>query len=339
MFFTHREVSGGEVLPLLQKATLNAAGGPPVSATVVTLALLVESQEASPWTALAEELAVTHPARIIVIRPSSPAESSRMDVKVGATVTPRPNQPPLLYSEYLELVLSGSLAMHWIDLVQPLVRSNLPAYLWWLSGPPAKDFRWDLLQGAFSQFVLDSGQHPLADWRITLWRAMDVGIRVNDLQWIRLLPWRRMLADAGDHPLGADALFTPRSIAMRWPHERLGEGLLLVGWLAERLKWIPDPHRHRFERPDGGTVDLVWHEGPVPGLAFSQNDLSLDIGPHDASLRVQVHQSGQTVWSLDHPLSQTDHRTTLLQLLSQGHDTNYEGALTWALAALNRPFG
>lgn len=334
---TYREIAGSDLLPLYKQFIRNATGGPhPVSATVLTLALYVDHHPSDVWNRLAEQLAESHPSRVLVIRPSASAEGApRLDVKIGAAIAPRSHQWARVYSEFLELTIKGALRTHWIDFVQPLILSDLPAYLWWLAKPPDKSFRWDLLAGAFSHFILDSGQSPLREWSQSLWRAMDGGLAVDDLEWFRLSGWRVALADLGDHPQWQETLFNPTSLHLHWPRAQLGNAFLLLGWLAERLQWISLPHRKQFQKPDGGQLSYVWSDAERPSLEIEQGETRLRVARVQPGIAVSVEHQSDTLMKRIQPEQPVDPAAALLHLLSRGHDPLYEDAVTWALTALN----
>ena len=68
---------------------------------------------------------------------------------------------------------------------------------------------------------------------------LDSDVDVVDLAWLRTIAWRERLAGSFADPSRAGLLDGLRRIYVRHHHGSIVSALLLTGWLASRLGWIP----------------------------------------------------------------------------------------------------
>jgi glucose-6-phosphate dehydrogenase assembly protein OpcA len=221
----------------------------------------------------AMDVASHHPSLAIVIR-------NQPEIKQGlirATVSAHPVSGPFNQPAPCELItmhVHGGAGTHISSLVDPLLVSGVPTYLWWLDTP---DMRSGELSDALricDALLLDSSrfQRPYQTF-IGLAEMVDRGhqrLGVADFQWIRLSPWREAIAQ----------FFAPRerSSLMRGISEvgieYAGEGrgnrvaaALLVGWLARALGW-------KLQRAVAGTG------GVVSALYLGDASRPIDVAMH-----------------------------------------------------------
>lgn len=313
----------GEDWPARRDAQLSRQLGVarPATATVLTLILWLDATAPSEnWSQLAQDLAQGHPSRVVVIHPGDPAGPPICPVTVVATIRQRAGVHPLLFSEFLYLHPQGTLATHWIDLVQPLVMADLPSYLWWVGMPPAADFPWKLLRAGVSHLVIDSSQVELSRWRSALWRAWAAQLRLEDLQWQRLRPWRMALAELADDPEMLQALGRPEALQVGW---EAGEDdlTLLLGWLAARLNWPAAALADVVVRRQANPAALALH---LPGAKATLRRR----GPQVELHRDQAEDAPRLYPAVPNRLS------ALREVLSRGHDPLFDQALERALRAI-----
>lgn len=240
-------------------------GAVPMSAAVMTLGIYVDPATRLDWQSI-EQVTEQHPARILIIQPGDPSSRfNGLDAEVRAEVdqSEEPGRPPLLFSECLSMTLSGQTAAYWIDWVQPLIRSNIPAYLWWAGRQPDDHFRWDLLSQSFQSLILDSHTLSMEKWHRLADRASAHRMVVMDLDWARGLPARRLLAEACDDTVVRRVLSNPDRIVITAPVE---DQLMLPStwlWLSWRLGWD-------LGLPPCGRPGLRVHitGGPIPAWTF-----------------------------------------------------------------------
>src|SRR3989442_11781388 len=76
-----------------------------------------------------------HPAQAIVIREEAGARGSAVDASIVTDVL-RPAMSCAVECEIVTLHVSGAVADHVGALVDPLLVSGVPTYLWWMGTPP-----------------------------------------------------------------------------------------------------------------------------------------------------------------------------------------------------------
>ncbi len=208
-------------------------------------------------------IAVHHPSLAIVVREEANVKSGRIDASITA---PPPVQvteasaagaaAPAHY-ELVTLQVRGPAATHLAGLVDPLLISGVPTYIWWLGTPPfgSKELR-DALDIA-DALVVDSARFGrpyhsflgLADTSAHAHRRLGFA----DLQWARLDPWRESMAQffapvarrpflSGISEIGID--YTGAGRGNRIPPATL------VGWMASALGW-------KLQRAVGGAGGVV----------------------------------------------------------------------------------
>lgn len=108
---------------------------------------------------------------------------------------------------------------------------------------------------------------------------------VVDLAWLRIAPWRERLAAHFDPPDRRPELRTLSKISVRHGVDSLISGLLLVGWLCERLGWRTELLTRHGEllrgRARGRRGEVELRLEPVTGLrvpGLSGVEIRSDLG-------------------------------------------------------------
>jgi glucose-6-phosphate dehydrogenase assembly protein OpcA len=162
--------------------------------------------------------------------------------------------------EQITMIATGSATRAAANILQPLLKPELPVYLWWLGDPPASSAAYfsDLVQLS-SRVIVDSTSflNPEQDL-LTLANIYQSfsDCAISDLNWGRLTPWRQLVAQFFDVMDYRPYLDGVSSIEIEHAAEpfalqtRTEEGdvspnpacaLLLAGWLKGILGWsIPD---------------------------------------------------------------------------------------------------
>lgn len=228
------DVRVADVLDALQDARNNE----PRSATrtsVLTLILVARSPESAATAAEAvRELGGRHPARsvsILIVEPRDEADGTRIDAAVrllGGEAEGR-----ALWSEDLEVRVSGPLADHLDSLIEPFTLPDLPVVVWFVDGLPSMN---DPLLGAADVVLVDA--RVFGD--VECFAILDelAGRRpVVDLSWVRLRPWRELLASLFN---GAELAPFAAGIVSARVRGKPGPRHLLGGWLRSRLDLRPN---------------------------------------------------------------------------------------------------
>ncbi|MFI5214512.1 MAG: glucose-6-phosphate dehydrogenase assembly protein OpcA [Gemmatimonadales bacterium] len=188
-------------------------------------------------------IAAQHPAQLIVIREQAELRGSKIEASIS-TDTQRPQSGSAMQCELVTLHVRGASGDHLAALLDPLLVSGVPTFLWWVGTPP---FGMPELADALricDALVVDSARFD-APYRSFLGLAEQSTSRhdhmgVADFQWSRLRPWRETIAQ----------FFTPgprrpfingiSEIGIDYSGEGRGNRIaaaLLTGWLASTLGW------------------------------------------------------------------------------------------------------
>ncbi len=334
--WTKESVRGPELLQHLPSIVPQALNGiVPISATVMTLGIYVEAAHQSDWIQTAQQIAQTHPARILILSPApSGRTEDRIDVDVHAAIEENrgPGRPPLLLSECLAMTLYGRIADYWLDWMQPLIRSDLPSYLWWLHAPPTERFRWDLLSNTFDSVIIDSHAFPLDHWLPLITASEDYGIGLMDLDWIRGAAFRHLLAESADDGRALAILEEPDHVVVtsrettRWP---LPSSWL---WLSWKLQWklgLPPCHHP--------TIDVQHAHGTASVWQFSRGDQSLVLSDAGESWSLHLVENHAVIRAWEEPRWTSGTLDDLRRLLTEGPDLLYRETLQHSLLERTEP--
>lgn len=158
--------------------------------------------------------------------------------------------------EQTTMLASGSSIRFVANIIQPLLKPDLPVYLWWIGDPPDQnDPTFAGLVDLSNRIIVDSTSFfsPEQDIRTlaALFQASPESA-LSDLNWGRLTPWRQLTIQFFDVPeyrpylAGVDSIEIEHAVAPLAVPMRTEQGdvspnptraLLLAGWLKARLGW------------------------------------------------------------------------------------------------------
>lgn len=172
-----------------------------------------------------------HPGRIVVVvgPPGDGAGGpSSMDAEVvlhGAEA-----EGHAVWSEDVRLRVRGPLLDHLDSVVEPLTLADLQVVVWFTGRPPDPA---DPLVGSADAVIVDAKtEEPGGEKSLPAVVALSRRNVVIDLSWIRLRPWRELLAGLFDGPNLRPFLDGVTRAEVRG---KPGPRLLLAGWLSSRL--------------------------------------------------------------------------------------------------------
>jgi glucose-6-phosphate dehydrogenase assembly protein OpcA len=201
-------------------------------------------------------IAAHHPSLAIIVCEQPKVRTGRID----ASITTHAIDPASAGSPHYGLVtlyVPGAAAEHLAPLVDPLILSGVPTYIWWLDTPPfgTKELA-DALK-ICDALVVDSARfdrpyHSFVGLK-DLAQTADSRLGFADFQWARLTPWRETIAQffepavrrgfkEGIAELGVDYVGEGRG-------NRIGAALL-IGWFASAMGW-------KIQRAVGGGGGVV----------------------------------------------------------------------------------
>jgi glucose-6-phosphate dehydrogenase assembly protein OpcA len=175
------------------------------------------------------------------------------------------------------VVLRGSLGAlrEAMPMVQPLVRDDLPCWVWWNSSLDEPNELLEALAPPPRRLVIDTSRGQPARCLEVLVNRIQTGQAVNDFNWLRLRSWRESLAMVFDPPSRRDALRNVVQLDIDVEGDHPVKGLLLAAWMADRLGWhLESSHpviqdgavagiAAEFQRTDGQTVRFRLMPVPV----------------------------------------------------------------------------
>jgi glucose-6-phosphate dehydrogenase assembly protein OpcA len=139
-----------------------------------------------------------------------------------------------LVLEQIELATPRDGFGHVAGVVRPLLVNDIPTHLYWAADWPASPHEFDVLLAMAGHAVVDSARFSAPATQLdALELRRRQGRRLTDLQWLRLRPWRRALAEAFER-----CAFTPgapTAVAIRHGDGALAAAMLLGRWLEQRL--------------------------------------------------------------------------------------------------------
>ncbi|HEX6484805.1 MAG TPA: glucose-6-phosphate dehydrogenase assembly protein OpcA [Ktedonobacteraceae bacterium] len=170
-------------------------------------------------------------------------------------------------------VLSSGSAMRALgNIIQLLLKPDLPVYLWWLGDPPdSGDNTFSNLMDLSDRVIFDSTGffNPEQDMR-TLAELSEAypNSALSDLNWGRITPWLQLVAQFFDTPeyrpylSGVNLIEIEHAVIPVMAQVRTEQGdvspnparaLLLAGWLKTRLGWTiaEDASGHHHDTASG----------------------------------------------------------------------------------------
>ena len=226
-------------------------------------------------------IAAHHPHVAIVVCEELSVRTGRIDASIG-THPLSPSSTVHAQCEVVSLHVRGAAGEHLAALVDPLLLSGVPVYLWWLDTPP---FGTRELLDAIricDALVVDSARFDrpyqsflgLADLALSAHRHL----RVADFQWARLEAWREAIAEFFEPKERRDYMKGIAEVGIDYVGEARGNRIaasMLVGWLASALGWkvkravggkggVLVAH---FEMESGRQLEVAFRSVPKTDLA------------------------------------------------------------------------
>jgi glucose-6-phosphate dehydrogenase assembly protein OpcA len=215
-------------------------------ACTLTLLIYVESEEAAyEVNNLVAEVARQNPCRAVIMMLEPQATPPGLEAWVSAHCHLPVAGEKQVCSEQITIRARGEAVQGLASVVLPLTVSGLPIFLWWRAGDFSPPPYFDEILRVTQHVIVDTarfsprGTHlqDLAAW------LHKFRIQLTDLNWSRITPWRDLLAQCFDSPERRPYLDRLSEVRIEYEQDsarlvtQRAQGLLLTGWLANRLGW------------------------------------------------------------------------------------------------------
>lgn len=300
-------------------------------------------------------LAAQNPCRVITLCPTF-GDDEGVSAQVSAYCpVQKSHGSNLVCCEYITLRGTKEALERVSDLVESLVVSDLPKFIWWKATPNPEQILFQTLALTSSCLILDSSYYGDAESEILKIQSLvNEQTNIADLNWYRLAPWQELTAGAFDPPERRMALTEVDRVGIDYEKGNPAQALMFLGWLASRLKWQPvsyeneggdyDLKRISFKNESGREIQAELAAIPVANPGEVLGDLTgvrLESTNHDANCNtilcsetagcMRMESGGSAQSSLvEEVTSLSDQRSDLLleqQLQSWGEDVLFEESL------------
>jgi len=211
-----------------------------------------------------------HPCRAILIlgNPSAPNAQAKAWITAHCHLLGKDTRQ--ICSEQITFRLDGDAANALPNIVFSHLDSDLPLCLWWKADfPEPLD---EKLWAWVDRLIFDSSSWHKPHHQFSIIRHISSSGKsaavLCDLNWTRLHAWRFALASQFDNASAFPHLSQVESLALRCaPGSRIA-ALLLMGWLAGRLKWRLDAENESFVTTNDRRIPFHIEETPGPDLSL-----------------------------------------------------------------------
>jgi glucose-6-phosphate dehydrogenase assembly protein OpcA len=198
---------------------------------------------------MAGDVTLEHPARIFLIHANRRTSVPKLDAWISARCSlPVPGGKQVC-CEQINLTASGTEANKIPSIVTSLLVSDVPSVVLWKPRVDANDSVLLALAKVSNRILIDTSEDPSPEQSLLAWhtfiRAQDRHVTFGDLAWTHLVPWRSVIANTFQANNALSQLTKIESVKIEYSsttspkHSGLSQALLLVAWLAQKLRWIP----------------------------------------------------------------------------------------------------
>jgi len=222
-----------------------------------------------------------HPSRaiILVADPARKSAKSGLDVRVSLLEQKAMRGRPAIRFECVHVEGDKQSAGHLASIASPLLVPELPDFLWWPGDSMTISPLFDELAETADRLIVDSAAmtRPAAGLpALAALVARAHTLEVSDFAWARLRPWRQLIAQFFDQPGAQPCLTHLDEVTIGYAgRDRdgasgLSGALLMLGWLASRLRWESAGPLHH--------ANSGW-AGSLRGGAGGQREIAVRLRP------------------------------------------------------------
>jgi glucose-6-phosphate dehydrogenase assembly protein OpcA len=300
------------------------------------------------------ELTAERPGRVILID-VEPGDDNRVEAWV--TTYCRTFGKKQICGELITLAVRGTLRDEIHSTVISLLAPDLPVFLWWTCDLDPANHLFERLSRNADRVVVDSTLLGDAAQGLREIAGLPETLHIGDLNWARITPWRRALAQLWDLRSMQQQLRGLRTVEIvyssteNWQNSE--NALLMAGWLAQMLGWKFDSAT--VEDPNVCTIE--WHTGDLRGVitlharveedtpAGEVTQISIESGEKQSPVKTTLAlHSGEACLEIkpteqERPIIRSYKSVTIGAALAEeidlGHDPVYRKALLRAVEILN----
>ena len=246
-------------------------------------------------------LSKRHPSRAIILLGDRERDGVDVAVQLHCDVPPPEEVTQVCYEQILARV-RGDADDRLASVVIPLLVPDLAVFLWWTGTPPHDAKRFDDLVAVSDRLIVDSADFARPERTLPVMSDLARTKRkrrfgITDLNWTRLTPWRELLASFFDVEVWRPCLDEIVGVRVGFGVDADGrdihpsQALLLIGWLASRLRW----HAASSLAPSeaGGLLFRMTRDDGAPVDVRVRPRFERGIEPGDTSgVRVQARHQG-----------------------------------------------
>jgi glucose-6-phosphate dehydrogenase assembly protein OpcA len=238
-----------------------------VRTSVLNLVVCVPTIEAArDASTLLRDLSSTHIARVVLLILNENAPDM---VATWVTVRSFPVISDLTRHnfEQITVMLQGSAVSSINSIVSPLLKPDLPVYLWWLRDMPNEHHLFEGLTALSTHLIVDSDSFSQPEESMSILASLintTTNSALSDLNWGRITRWRELIAQFFDsqeylpYLNGLERIEIEHSVApassVQATKPNPTSALLLAAWLKLRLGWrIPVASSENENDSDTGT--------------------------------------------------------------------------------------
>jgi len=232
-----------------ENASRTTAGGAPLATRTHVLNLIVHAsspQEVEHVAELIERLGVHHPSRTLILLAQPDAPTAAVSAWINTHLHDLPGTNRRLAFEQITIAAQGAAAQSLAAIVDPLLISELPNFLWWLGEPPFRSSLFAQITDMVDRLIVSSATFrdlPTALHELAELMVIPNGVTVSDFAWGRLRPWRELVAQFFDPPELTASLAAIAAVEIAYEPRGgpsgsgLSQAILALGWLCSRLGW------------------------------------------------------------------------------------------------------
>lgn len=225
---------------------------------------------------LLRDLPNTHIARVMLVVLDT-IENLPSEVTTWVTVRSFPIISDIMrhHFEQVTALLSGAAIQSAPTIVQPMLKPDLPVYLWWVDDLPCDNSIFRSLITISNRVIIDSSTFSLPEEHIRTLSSLlqaSPSCRLSDFNWSRITIWRELVAQFFDvaeyrpymaniekieieHAV-APSSGLPSTVQNGGPNPI--RALALAAWLKTRLGWQLSEDKTHFYH-DARTGTYFWH--------------------------------------------------------------------------------